>query len=158
MSQFQLTVATRANQALVLPVLLVASSINEARPTPVISITYEDTALLHEGEKAVVQFTGASGTPVFGTEKAVEELRSTFPYLSGKDEKLVRVQPYRLFCESDRLTASRKTSGFPSSSRSVSLTLRLLTLSSSASMHTSSCDLLSLGIRSPRRILRSGAP
>lgn len=85
----QLTLASRANQAELLPVLLVATSINEARPSPVIAITYEDTALLHEGEKAVVQFTGASGTPVYGTEKAIQELRANFPFLNSKDEKIV---------------------------------------------------------------------
>lgn len=69
--------------------LLVAASINEARPQPVIKISYEDTAILHEGEKAVVQFTGASGTPVFGTEKSIQELRANFPFLTSKDEKLV---------------------------------------------------------------------
>lgn len=89
MSQLQLTVATRANQALILPVLLVATSINEARPTPVISITYEDTALLHEGENAIVQFIGVSGKPVFGTQNAIQELCNNFPFLSGKDDKQV---------------------------------------------------------------------
>lgn len=93
MSQFQLTVATRANQALVLPVLLVATSINEARPTPVISITYEDTALLHEGEKAIIQFTGVSGTPAYGTVNAIQELRVNFPFLTSKEGKLVSHHP-----------------------------------------------------------------
>ena len=89
MSQFNLKVATRANQASLLPVILVATSINEARPSPVISITYEDTALLHEGEKAIVEFTGVSGTPVYGTEKAIQELRQNFPFLTSKEGKLV---------------------------------------------------------------------
>lgn len=89
MSQAQLIVATRANQAAVLPVLLVATSVNEASSSPVISITYEDTALLREGDKAIVQYTGSSGAPVFGTENAIKELRSNFPFLNGKDEKLV---------------------------------------------------------------------
>lgn len=97
MSQFKLTVATRANQALVLPVLLVATSINEARPSPVINITYEDTALLHEGDKAIVQFTGVSGTPVYGTEKAIQELRVSFPFLTSKDGKLVS-HPHMIGC------------------------------------------------------------
>lgn len=92
----QLTLASRANQAALLPVLLIATSINEARPTPVININYEDTALLHEGENAVVQFTGASGTPVYGTEKAIQELRLNFPFLNSKDEKLVRLLPVAL--------------------------------------------------------------
>lgn len=89
----QLTLASRANQSALLPVLLVATSINEARPSPVIAINYEDTALLHEGEKTIVQFTGTSGTPVYGTQKAIEELRANFPFLTSKDEKLVSFSP-----------------------------------------------------------------
>lgn len=85
----QLTLASQANQAELLPVLLVATSVNAARPTPVIAINYENTALLHEGEKAIVQFTGASGSPVYGTEKAIQELRANFPFLNSKDEKTV---------------------------------------------------------------------
>lgn len=85
----QLSLAARANQAELLPVLLVATSINAARPQPVINITYEDAAELSEGDKAVVKFTGANGTPAYGTEKAIAELRASFPFLTSKDEKLV---------------------------------------------------------------------
>ncbi|GKZ80662.1 hypothetical protein AnigIFM56816_004888 [Aspergillus niger] len=87
MSQFKLNLATKANQASLLPVLLVATSINEARPTPVIAINFEDAAVLSEGEKAIVQFTGASGAPAYGTDNAIKELRASFPFLNGKDEK-----------------------------------------------------------------------
>ncbi|KAL4947901.1 tRNA synthetases class I, catalytic domain-containing protein [Aspergillus filifer] len=86
MSQFQLTLATKANQAALLPILLVATSVNEARPTPVITVNYEDVATLERGNKAIVEFVGASG-PVYGV-KALEELRSTFPFLNSKEEKL----------------------------------------------------------------------
>ena len=88
MSQSTLTVATRANHAALLPVVLIATSINEARPTPVITINYEDSAVLEEGEKAIVQLTTDSKS-VFGTIQAVEELRSQFPYLASKDISLV---------------------------------------------------------------------
>ncbi|OJJ08019.1 hypothetical protein ASPVEDRAFT_203236 [Aspergillus versicolor CBS 583.65] len=87
MSQFQLTLATKANQAALLPILLVASSVNEARPSPIIAINYEDVAVLPRGDKAVVEFVGASGTPAYGSS-ALEELRATFPYLNSKEEKL----------------------------------------------------------------------
>ncbi|BCS27585.1 glutamate--tRNA ligase GUS1 [Aspergillus puulaauensis] len=87
MSQFQLTLATKANQAALLPVLLVATSVNEARPSPIIAINYEDVAVLPRGDKAVVEFVGASGTPAYGSS-ALEELRATFPYLNSKEEKL----------------------------------------------------------------------
>lgn len=36
-----------------------------------------------------MQFTGTSGTPVYGTQKAIDELRANFPFLTSKDEKLV---------------------------------------------------------------------
>lgn len=93
MSNSQLTVATRVNQADVLPVLLVAASVNEASNKPVITINYEDTALLHEGNKAVLQFTGSNGNTVYETGLAVQELLASFPFLRAKDEKLVNFYP-----------------------------------------------------------------
>jgi glutamyl-tRNA synthetase len=91
MSNMQLTLAAKANQASLLPVLLVATSINEARPSPVITTTYEDKAVLEQGDKAIVQFTGISGTPVFGTVNAILELLKDFPFLNSKDQKVVSV-------------------------------------------------------------------
>lgn len=91
MSDMQLVLAAKANQAPLLPVLLVATSINEARPSPVISITYEDAAVLSQGDKATVQFTGVSGKPVYGTADAIQELQANFPFLKAKDSQLVRL-------------------------------------------------------------------
>ncbi|KAL2787138.1 tRNA synthetases class I, catalytic domain-containing protein [Aspergillus keveii] len=88
MSQFSLTLATKANQAALLPVLLVATSVNEARPSPIIAIKYEDAATLQQGDKAIVEFIGASGSPVYGAQNALQELRTTFPFLNSKEEKL----------------------------------------------------------------------
>lgn len=88
MSQYELKVATRANQAALLPVVLIVTSINEARPTPVINITYEDTALLQDGDKAIVQLISGSNS-VFGTANAIQELTVKFPFLTGKDAKVV---------------------------------------------------------------------
>jgi glutamyl-tRNA synthetase len=88
MSQFDLKVATRANHAALLPVVLIATSINEARPTPVINIAYEDTALLQDGDKAIVQLVAGSKS-VFGTSEIIQELTQNFPFLTGKDAKVV---------------------------------------------------------------------
>jgi glutamyl-tRNA synthetase len=88
MTQFDLTVATRGSHAALLPVVLIATSINEARPTPVINIKYEDTALLNEGDKAILQLSTA-GKSVFGTIPAIQELCAHFPYLVGKDATVV---------------------------------------------------------------------
>lgn len=88
MSEYELKVATRGNQAATLPAVLIVTSINEARPTPVINITYEDTALLQDGDKAIVQLTSGSNS-VFGTANVIQELTKHFPFLTGKDSKVV---------------------------------------------------------------------
>jgi glutamyl-tRNA synthetase len=88
MTQFDLAVATRGSHAALLPVVLIATSINEARPTPVINIKYEDTAQVNEGDKAILQLSTA-GKSVFGTIHAIQELCSHFPYLVGKDATVV---------------------------------------------------------------------
>lgn len=112
MSQIELTVATRGNHAALLPVCLIATSINEARPNPVIKITYEDTAILNESEKAIVQLkTGDKST--FGTINAIQELQTQFPFLAGKDTKLVRYPALVVYFHgSNVLVFDRRTSGF----------------------------------------------
>lgn len=96
MSQLELNVATRGSHAALLPVTLIATSINEARPSPVIKINYEDTALLNEGDKAVIQLsTGAKS--VFGPTDCINELCAQFPFLSGKDAKLVSYPAMRQY-------------------------------------------------------------
>ncbi|CAG8900344.1 unnamed protein product [Penicillium egyptiacum] len=87
MSEYELKVATRGNHAALLPVVLIVTSINEARPTPVVKITYEDTALLQDGDKAIVQLTSGSNS-VFGATNVIQELTTHFPYLVGKDPKV----------------------------------------------------------------------
>ncbi|KAJ6155429.1 Glutamyl-tRNA synthetase class Ib archaeal/eukaryotic cytosolic [Penicillium chermesinum] len=87
MSQFKLNVATRANLAELLPVVLIATSINEARPSPVIEINYEDTALIPDGDKAVLQLVSVSKS-FFGTGNAIKELYAHFPFLAGRDSKV----------------------------------------------------------------------
>lgn len=88
MSEYELKVATRGNHAALLPVVLIVTSINEARPAPVVNITFEDTALLQDGDKAIVQLTSGSSS-VFGTADVIQELTTHFPYLVGKDAKVV---------------------------------------------------------------------
>ncbi|KAJ5251349.1 hypothetical protein N7489_001759 [Penicillium chrysogenum] len=87
MSEYELKVATRGNHAALLPVVLIVTSINEARPAPVVNITFEDTALLQDGDKAIVQLINGSNS-VFGTADVIKELTTHFPYLVGKDPKV----------------------------------------------------------------------
>lgn len=115
MTQLELTVATRGNHAALLPVVLVVTSINEARPSPVVKINYEDSAILSESDKAVLQLSTGSKS-VYGTIDAIQELCAHFPFLSGKDTKLVSY-PAILFFESqisNVIHVTRRTNGSPS--------------------------------------------
>ncbi|CAI7612823.1 unnamed protein product [Penicillium palitans] len=87
MTQFDLFVATRASHAALLPVVLMAASINEARPAPIINISLDDTALLTEGEKSIIQLQVGDKT-IIDTIPIIRELYAQFPFLDGKDSKL----------------------------------------------------------------------
>ncbi|KAJ5466491.1 Glutamyl/glutaminyl-tRNA synthetaseclass Ib [Penicillium desertorum] len=87
MTLFDLFVATRASQAALLPVVLIASSINEARPASIINISLEDTVLLTGGENSTIQFQ-ADGKTVTGTIPIIQELCARFPFLVGKDTRV----------------------------------------------------------------------
>jgi glutamyl-tRNA synthetase len=85
----ELAVATRANPATLLPALLVASSVNESLGRSEITIRYEDADVLPAGDGKTVEFTAGGNNAVYGSENAIKELRTTFPFLRGKDEKRV---------------------------------------------------------------------
>jgi glutamyl-tRNA synthetase len=90
MAEFKLVAASGANPSTLLPALLIATSVNEARPSPVVTIAYENGPTLPGGD-ATLEFTGASGVSAQGLENAIRELRDTFPFLKGKNEQLVSI-------------------------------------------------------------------
>ncbi|KAJ5585508.1 Glutamyl-tRNA synthetase class Ib archaeal/eukaryotic cytosolic [Penicillium hispanicum] len=86
MTRSDLLVAACANHAELLPVVLIASSINEAHGNPVINIVIEDTALLTVDEKSTVKYETGNKS-VTGTIPIIQELCAHFPFLVGKDAK-----------------------------------------------------------------------
>ena len=85
----QLTLATRANPTTLLPALLVASSVNESLGRAEIAILLEEADVLSAGDGKTVEFTAGGRDSVYGSENVIKELRTTFPFLRGKDEKQV---------------------------------------------------------------------
>jgi glutamyl-tRNA synthetase len=83
----KLVCASGANPAGLLPATLIATSVNEARPSPVVDITYENVPALPSGD--VIEFTDASGTTVQGLDAVIAELRVQFPFLKSKYEAQV---------------------------------------------------------------------
>jgi glutamyl-tRNA synthetase len=87
MATFKLVCAGGANPADVLPATLIATSVNQARPSPVVEITYENGPKLPGGD--VIEFTGQSGQTASGLDAVIKELRTTFPFLKGKNSAQV---------------------------------------------------------------------
>lgn len=85
----QLVIATKANPATSLPALLVATSVNESLGRPEIAIRFEEKDVLPAGDGKTVEFTAVGNNAVYGSENVIKELRTTFPFLKGKDEKQV---------------------------------------------------------------------
>lgn len=84
---YKLVCASGANPAGLLPATLIATSVNEARPSPVVEITYENAPTLPSGD--VIEFTGANGKTVQGLDAVIAELRVQFPFLNSKYEAQV---------------------------------------------------------------------
>ena len=86
-----LNVASKANQAVILPALLIASYAKESDPNASINVNFEEVEILKSGDEAVVEFIVGSGTSTYGTEDIISNLIDTYPFLQGKHEKLVSV-------------------------------------------------------------------
>ena len=84
---YKIVCASGANPAGLLPATLIATSVNEARPSPVIEITYENVPALPSG--AEIEYTGTSGKTAEGLKSVIVALRTDFPFLKGKYESQV---------------------------------------------------------------------
>lgn len=85
-----LTVASKANQASTLPILLVAQYAKERDPNASIEIVFSDVEELLEAKKAVVIFKSASapGKPLY--KDIVHTVMHEYPNLQGKHDSIVR--------------------------------------------------------------------
>ncbi|KAL9016666.1 MAG: hypothetical protein Q9185_005993 [Variospora sp. 1 TL-2023] len=84
-----LTIASKANQAMTLPALLVAQYAREADPNVKIVIEFKDVEVLDSSEKSELEFAMTGKPPVFASSQAIRELLQGFPFWQGHSEDLV---------------------------------------------------------------------
>ena len=84
-----LNIASKANQATTFPALLVAHYTKEADPNSSISINFEEVDTLKAGDDATVEIAVGSGTSAYGSQKVIDVLIEAFPFLQGKNDRLV---------------------------------------------------------------------
>lgn len=80
-----LTIASKANQATSLPVLLVVSLVNEFNPKTAIILKFEEVEVLEASDSAVELNVG-DGSPIYGSTNCLENLIQEYPFLSGKHD------------------------------------------------------------------------
>lgn len=83
-----LTVASKANQATTLPVLLVAYFANESDPNVSITFRFEEVEVL-ESSNSVVELVIGDGSPIIGLSSCLDKLIQEYLVLSGKDDNRV---------------------------------------------------------------------
>lgn len=84
-----LCIASKANQATTVPVLLVASYVNESDPNASIDIKFQEAETLKSKDGASVELLVKDDTPLYGFDKAISGLTAAYPSLQGKHEALV---------------------------------------------------------------------
>lgn len=84
-----LNIASKANQATTLPVLLVASYAVESDPNASITVKFNEVDTLKSGDGASVELILGNDSPIYGSEKVIENILAAYPFLQGKHENLV---------------------------------------------------------------------
>ena len=84
-----LDIASKANQATTFPALLVAHYAKEADPNSSINVNFEEVDTLKARDDATVEITVGTGTSEYGSEKVINVLVEAYPFLQGKNDKLV---------------------------------------------------------------------
>ncbi len=84
-----INIASKANQAITLPAVLVAQYAKESDPNTSITLNFEEIEALNSGDHAAVELVVGSGTSTYGFEQVISGLIQIYPFLQGKTEKAV---------------------------------------------------------------------
>ena len=88
-------IATKANQATILPAILVATYVNESDPNASISIHLQDLDVLKSGDDATVRLDSGSTIASYGSETIILKLIAAHHVLQSKHADLVSCQYQR---------------------------------------------------------------
>lgn len=91
-----LTLAVKANQAMLLPPLLVATHANKVDPNVSIHIQFEDTEGLKQAMGAAAELSLGTDAPTSGSEDVIVKLVGAYSSLQGKNQIGVRADRARL--------------------------------------------------------------
>ena len=82
-------VASKANQATTLPVVLIAQFAAESDPKANIQIKHEEIDRLKAGDDAAIEVTIGTEPSSYGSNDTIKALSVAYPFLKGKNSELV---------------------------------------------------------------------
>ncbi|MCJ1467515.1 hypothetical protein MMC07_006140 [Pseudocyphellaria aurata] len=85
-----INIASKANQAITLPALLVAFYVKEFCPNASITANFDEVEILNAGDGASVELIFGNDSPIYGPEKVIEKFLVAYPSITGKHENLVK--------------------------------------------------------------------
>lgn len=83
------SIASKANQATTLPALLVASYAKEVCPNASITANFDEIDILNASDGASVELILGNDSPIYGSEKVIENILVAYPSILEKHENLV---------------------------------------------------------------------
>lgn len=84
-----LNIASKSNQAITLPVLLIASYAKELNSNTKITIKFEEVDTLDSGDDAQIELILGNDAPIYGVEQVINKLLVAYPFLQEKNQSLV---------------------------------------------------------------------
>jgi len=84
-----LNIATKVNQAIIFPALLVANYAKTLDPNASINVNFEETDTLKSGKNASVEVAFGNNTFSYGFIHVIRSLVKAYPVLQGKNESVV---------------------------------------------------------------------
>lgn len=84
-----LNIASKANQAVTLPVLLVSNYANQLDSNTIIKINFEDANILDSSDGACVELITKDDAPTYGLEQVISKLLHAYPFLQETSQNLV---------------------------------------------------------------------
>lgn len=80
-------IASKANQALTLPTLLVANYAQRTDPNAQIRIFFQEVDTLNAGENASVELRLANGESMYGSQQVIDKFSEMYALLKGQKGK-----------------------------------------------------------------------
>lgn len=84
-----LTIASKANQAITLPALLVAENAKDSDPNAKIDIKFQDVETLQNADKSGLELEMTDKPSVYSSTQVIRELLRLFAFWQGKNANLV---------------------------------------------------------------------